>query len=282
MIKRTSITFLLTATMTLSSVALANAPVEEVAGEPADMVTTSALNEAVPEPAAASVEGAAHQQTWQNAGRYEVRRVQKRAEETSYTRLQRQVNQLVKMHLPQKLQSLQHQIAVMRGKLQQQSHALRQLKAKLAKVTTAPVAAVRQKTTTPAPVAASSPAADYHNAFSMLVNKQYASAKQQFQRYIAQNPTGHYASNAHYWLAEIALIGRDYKAAETSLNTVIQQFPNSQKYADARYKLAITHQKMHKNAQAQMELKKIQQDFPGSTIARLAGIALEQMTLDQT
>lgn len=215
---------------------------------------------------------------------------------SSLAQLTQQVNNMAAMNVPARLDELQHSIAQLRGQLQVQQHALKQLEAKLAGASkggalhTSPklkplhtvkpagvkhvAATVAQKNT------AESSQEAYTNAFDALMNKQYGTAKTGFQAYLANFPQGAYVSNATYWLAEIALVKRQYKEAEKRLGVVINQFPNSSKYPDARYKLAMTHLRMHQTQLAKEELQALSHDFSGKTVGRLADIALEQLDLD--
>ncbi len=207
--------------------------------------------------------------------------------------LSRQVNNIVNMNLPGRIDELQQAVARLRGQLQVQQHQVQQLKLTLSarakarpvfksalKVSAKPVAPSAVAAAQSQDTAASSQKA-YSQAFDALMKKQYSEAKTAFLDYVQRYPNGAYISNAYYWLAEIALVKRDYDAAQKRLNIVIKLYPTSSKYPDARYKLAMTHLKMHQTAKAREELQALSHEYAGKTVGRLASIALEQLDLDQ-
>ena len=264
----------------LTTPVFANAPVEDAVAFEAEAPASQAVM-AESDMRQAEVEAPAEVApvpVWHNAGRDQHTQTYAASMATSaapdIARIQQQVNNIVAMGLPQKIHALQQQLAQLRGQLQQQAHQLQAMKRVNATVTHAAPKALS--------VGVAAKKASYHQAFTQLVNKQYASARTQFKRYIKEQPNGLYVSNAYYWLAEIALIERRYADAEASLKVIIQRYAHSQKYPDARYKLAMTHRKMHRDQEAKVELEGIKRDFPASTVARLASIALEQMALEQS
>lgn len=215
--------------------------------------------------------------------------------------LSRQMNNLTKMNLPQEMNNLQQQVAQLKGQLQDQGRMIKTLQTQqenfyqninakikqLQNQITTPSGGDNKSTSTTVPLTTTSAAKPvvkvsdmnaYQAAFSQLMNKQYASAQQGFNRYLQDYPQGKYSGNVNYWLGEIALIQKRYPQAEAAFLQVVNHYQGSGKVADARYKLAITHLKMGQAAKAKGELQLIEKQNAGKTVARLAKLQLQQMS----
>lgn len=117
----------------------------------------------------------------------------------------------------------------------------------------------------------------YRQAFEALLNKQYDQGASKMQAYIKRYPTGKYASNAYYWLGEMALLKKNNQQAFDSFEQVVKQFPQSSKVPDAQYKIALINIQQGKTALARVRLEAIKQQYPQSTAAQLANIQLQQL-----
>jgi tol-pal system protein YbgF len=219
-----------------------------------------------------------------------------------------QVDNLTKMNLPSELNELQQQVAQLRGQLQDQERTIKTLQSQQesfyeningkikqlqdqisspstngsslnggVKRNSATAAAMTPTASVAKPVKVSDTQA-YQTAFSLLMDKQYAKAKQDFNRYLQDYPEGKYSGNVHYWLGEIALLEKRYPQAEAAFSEVVSRYQHSGKVQDARYKLAVTHLKMGETAKAKNELQLIQKQNAGKTVARLAKLQLQQLS----
>lgn len=189
--------------------------------------------------------------------------------------LAQQVDQLT-----QQLQGTQRQVAQLKGQLEEQAQQLKELQARSGVSPKKGYSLGSYFSSAKKQQAAARPMNEtdsYQSAFNLLMQKQYAQAKNQFNAYLKQYPQGQYGSNVNYWLGEIALIERDYSGAEHAFLQVIRQYPQSGKYSDAQYKLAITHLQMGKVDQARKEFTMIEREHAGKTVARLAKLQLQQM-----
>lgn len=77
----------------------------------------------------------------------------------------------------------------------------------------------------------------YEAAYDLLRRRRVDDAAQAFQAYVADNPQGRFAANAHYWLGEIYLLQNKLNEAESAFATVRSYFSSDQKAEDAAYKL---------------------------------------------
>jgi tol-pal system protein YbgF len=109
------------------------------------------------------------------------------------------------------------------------------------------------------------------------MKKDYSKAGSGFKNYLAHYPSGTYAGSAYYWLGEVNLNSNNLKQAAENFQTVIKKFPKSDKFDDAKLKLAMVHAQQGNTALARQELKRIKADHPGSTMAQLASIQLQQL-----
>ncbi len=206
------------------------------------------------------------------------------------TRVEHQVSNLQSMNLPQQMSDLQQQMQQLSGQLEELQHQLKTLSDQQASYyqdldqrlnqlkASAPVSAGPSKLGAPLSANAKLKESDeYQAAVNMLMKKDYAKAGPAFKAYISHYPQASYTANAYYWLGEANLMTKKLSDAGKAFQTVISKYPKSDKVADARLKLAMVHAQQASVPMAKAELKKIKTDYPGSTIAQLATIQLQQL-----
>jgi len=196
-----------------------------------------------------------------------------------------------------KMNQLQNDLAELRGKLEEQDHALKALSKRqndlyqdldqrINQLTeqpkTATIAGGSAANTEPYQTVSSEDNPlddknDYKSAFSLIKNKQFPAATQAMQGYLARHPQGKYAANAYYWLGELHLSQRNVNDAITSFKTVVEQFPASNKVAPSKLKLGFAYQQRGDYALAKTTLQSVVNQFPNSPTARLATARLSQL-----
>jgi tol-pal system protein YbgF len=170
--------------------------------------------------------------------------------------------------------NLQELLARM-GKLNQQitdtQTAIQGIDAKLAAAAAPPAAA----TATPPPV----PSADllYSNGMRDLNTKKYDLATQEFQDYLKNYGTTDLASNAQYYLGEIAFAQAMYPQALDAYTKVVENYPKSFMLAAARWKKSLTLIQMGDKMAAIRELRNVVRLFPGSQEAGQARAKLKEL-----
>lgn len=217
------------------------------------------------------------------------------------TRLERQMQNLTRMNLPQQISNMQQQIQQLNGQLQVQDHELKQLNQQQRSfyqdldmrikhfkslntdgndANSAPSDAVAPKSNdTVAPTNINmKDSTSYNNAFKFLQLKQYDRANAALQTYLTDFPNGAFQANAHFWLGEIAMLQKNLKQSAAQFGVVIKQFPKSKKVPDAKLKLAMIHAAQGNLIAARKEFAAIKQQYPNSTAAQLATIQLEQIS----
>ncbi len=209
------------------------------------------------------------------------------------TRLEQQINNVTSMNLPQQISDLQQQVQQLSGQLQEAQHQLKTLSdqqmsfyqdldQRLNRLNANSTAAVAPSSggAKVAPMTADAKlkeSNEYQAAVNLLMKKNYAKAGSAFKSYLTHYPSGSYTANAHYWLGEVNLMNHDLNQAAVNFQTVINQYPKSDKVTDARLKLAMVHAQQGNVALARTELNKIKSEHPGSTMAQLATIQLQQL-----
>lgn len=132
----------------------------------------------------------------------------------------------------------------------------------------------------PAASAAGPPAsADvlYSNALRDVNGKHNDLATQEFQDYLRFYGDTDLASNAQFYLGEIAYNQNQFQAALDAYNKVIENYPKSFKTASARMKKGFCLAELGQKASAVRELRAVVRLYPGTDEARRASSKLKEM-----
>ncbi len=131
----------------------------------------------------------------------------------------------------------------------------------------------------PQPPSGPPPPADllYTNGLRDFTAGNYGLANQEFRQYLQFYGKTDLASNAHFYLGEIAYAQGRYPDAIGEYNQVLNNYPNSFKRADARLKKAYALLKVHENGPAIAELHRVIRENPGTEQARKAEARLRQL-----
>lgn len=171
------------------------------------------------------------------------------------------------------------------GKLNQQlvdlQSSIQSIDAKLA-ASAAPAAASPGAPGSPASQPAASPsmpAADvlYSSAYRDITAGNYDLSKKEFQEYIKYYPGTELASNAQFYLGEIAALTKNYREAIAQYDKVIQNYPNSFKIPSARVKKGLALLALGQKTAGVRELREVIRDYPDSDEAKLASSKLRQI-----
>ncbi len=171
------------------------------------------------------------------------------------------------------------------GKLNQQlvdlQSSIQSIDAKLA-ASAAPAAASPGAPGSPASQPAASPsmpAADvlYSSAYRDITAGNYDLSKKEFQEYIKYYPGTELASNAQFYLGEIAALKKNYREAIAQYDKVIQNYPNSFKIPSARVKKGLALLALGQKTAGVRELREVIRDYPDSDEAKLASSKLRQI-----
>jgi tol-pal system protein YbgF len=139
--------------------------------------------------------------------------------------------------------------------------------------------------TTPGPGAPSASSASppasadvlYSNGLRDINGKHYDLATQEFQDYLRFYGDTDLASNAQFYLGEVAYSQNQFQAALDAYNKVIENFPKSFKTASARMKKGFCLVELGQKASAVRELRSVVRLYPGTDEARRAAAKLREM-----
>jgi tol-pal system protein YbgF len=133
----------------------------------------------------------------------------------------------------------------------------------------------------PAAGAASGPApsADtlYSNGLRDITSGKYDLARQEFQDYLKYYGDTDLASNAQFYLGEIAYSQRSYDSAVTEYERVLTNYPKSFKLAPARLKKGMALIELGQKPAGVRELREVVKRYPGTEEERRARAKLKEL-----
>jgi tol-pal system protein YbgF len=138
----------------------------------------------------------------------------------------------------------------------------------------------------PASGAASGPApsADtlYSNGLRDITSGKYDLARQEFQDYLKYYSDTDLASNAQFYLGEIAYSQRSYDQAVSEYERVLTNYPKSFKLAPARLKKGMALIELGQKTAGVRELREVVKRYPGTEEERRARAKLKELGVGVT
>jgi tol-pal system protein YbgF len=128
------------------------------------------------------------------------------------------------------------------------------------------------------------PSADtlYSNGLRDITSGKYALARQEFQDYLKYYGDTDLASNAQFYLGEIAYSERNYDQAVTEYDNVLTKYPKSFKLAPARLKKGMALIELGQKTAGVRELRELIRRFPGTEEERKARAKLKELGVGVT
>jgi tol-pal system protein YbgF len=117
----------------------------------------------------------------------------------------------------------------------------------------------------------------YRNALRDYTSGNYDLSRQEFSDYIKHFPKNDLASNAQFYLGEIAYTQGDYRAAIAAYDTVLHNYPQSFKLGASLLKKGMAEVALGMKISARRDLRDVVRRFPGSDEARRAEAKLRQL-----
>jgi tol-pal system protein YbgF len=117
----------------------------------------------------------------------------------------------------------------------------------------------------------------YSNALRDINGKHYDLATQEFQDYMKYYGDTDLASNAQFYLGEVAFMQNQFQAALDAYNKVIENYPKSFKTASARMRKGYCLAELGQKASAVRELRSVVRLYPGTDEAKRAAAKLKEM-----
>jgi len=121
----------------------------------------------------------------------------------------------------------------------------------------------------------------YQAAFNLLKAGRYDQAAKSFRKFLTEYPTGKFADNAQYWLAETYYVQRQFTTALPTFQAVVDAYPDSSRLPDSLLKIGFCNYELQQWDAARVALERVARDFPETTAARLASQRLERLTQEQ-
>ena len=133
----------------------------------------------------------------------------------------------------------------------------------------------------PAPSGPSGPpvSADtlYTNGLRDIQTAKYELARSEFQDYLKYYGETELASNAQFYLGEIAYAQRQYDQAATEYEKVLTRYPKSFKLAPARLKRGMALIELNQKTAGVKELREVVKRYPGTEEERRARAKLKEL-----
>lgn len=104
-----------------------------------------------------------------------------------------------------------------------------------------------------------------------------ATAREQFTKFLEQNPKHELAANAYYWIGETHYSEKNYESAILAYQEVIKNFPGKDKVVAAMLKQAMSFNAIKDTKSARFVLKKLIEGFPKSEEAKKARAMLKEI-----
>lgn len=123
------------------------------------------------------------------------------------------------------------------------------------------------------------PSADtlYSNGLRDITSGKYDLARSEFQDYLRYYSDTDLASNAQFYLGEIAYSQKNYPQAVAEYDKVLTSYPKSFKLAPARLKKALANIELGQKATGVRELREVIRRYPGTEEERRARAKLKEM-----
>lgn len=117
----------------------------------------------------------------------------------------------------------------------------------------------------------------YSNGLRDANGRKYDLATQEFQQYLQYYPDSDLASNAQFWLGEIAFAQEDYQGAADQYSKVIDNYPKSGKLVQAHLKKGLALVSLGQKTAGIRELRLVVQKYPGTDEERRARAKLKDL-----
>ena len=129
------------------------------------------------------------------------------------------------------------------------------------------------------PPPGSAPSADtlYSNGLRDIQSGKYELARAEFQDYLKYYGSTDLASNAQFYIGEIAYKQKNYQQAITEYDKVINNYPKSVKLAPARLHRGMAMIELGQKASGIRDLREVTRLFPGSEEDRYARARLKEL-----
>ncbi len=117
----------------------------------------------------------------------------------------------------------------------------------------------------------------YRRGVSLVRQKEYDRAIQQFREFLRTNADSPLAGNAHYWIGECYYTLGDYSQAILQYNEVRQHYAKTDRAAPSLLKIGLAFLQMGNKSEARLAFQKVVNDYPASPEAGQAKEKLKSL-----
>ena len=122
----------------------------------------------------------------------------------------------------------------------------------------------------PEPKAAPKKKASYEKALQLVRDKEFVAARNEFLRFVDEDPENKLVPNALYWLGETYYAQVKYPDAILQFKDVVAKYPKSPKKQDALLKIAMSYDNLNDKENARFYYSIVIREFPTSRVADIA------------
>jgi tol-pal system protein YbgF len=122
----------------------------------------------------------------------------------------------------------------------------------------------------------------YQNALRDFTSGKYDLSRQEFSEYVKNFPSNDLASNAQFYLGEVAYAQNDFHSAIMQYDLVLSNYSRSFKLASALLKKAMAELELGMKATGTRDLREVVRRFPGSDESRRAQAKLHEIGASTT
>lgn len=199
------------------------------------------------------------------------------------------VNSSLQVELLSMVETMQQEIAELRGTVEEQSHTIEMMKRqqqqryldldkRMAELLQKPIVS---------PSANNEPGSEpqlsaedlYASAMALIKKKDFTNALVKLDTFAKTYPDNSLAANAFYWSGEVQLAEGNYPLAITQFSRVVEKHSEHNKAADSHYKLAVSYDRSGDPEKAKQILNLVIKQYAGKSdsVVRLATRYLKRL-----
>jgi tol-pal system protein YbgF len=110
----------------------------------------------------------------------------------------------------------------------------------------------------------------YRRGLQLVRDQRFDEAEAELEAFVRQHPSHPYADNALFWCGEIHYLQREYATALEQFDKLLKLYPWGNKAPDALYRMGQIYLRRGDKARAQAYFDKVREQFPDTAAARLA------------
>lgn len=119
--------------------------------------------------------------------------------------------------------------------------------------------------------------AAYNACYKLFKEGQYVKAREEFVKFLKQNPKTAFSDNAQFWVGETWYVEDKFERAIVEYQKVVKDYPNGDKVPYALLKQGMAFQKLGDKASAKIVYNQVIKKYPQTNQARVAKAKLSEL-----